>query len=541
MACTVADLVGADLDVLVIGGGIVGAGAALDAVTRGLRVALVEADDWGGGRSGHTGTLVHGGLVDLPRIGVGTVAALRRERDLLLDRTAPHLVRRVPMLLPFHRGLPERLAVGAGLSVYDAAAFSFRQPGVLPGHRQLTRRAVLRLAPSLAVTDITGAAQFYEGQVDDARLTITVVRTAADYGVLALSRTTVRRLLTADGRVVGAELTDTGGGSVAVRARSVVLATGTELSQLLPAAQPIPGTPPAPGVEPTLGSEPTPDSEPTGPIAESVHLVLPRSRLRSSTGLVLRSEGRVEARALYVVPWGRHWIVGSTAAWTDPDQLLAELGRHLARPIGPESVESAYASPAPMGPDMGRIPTIHLPVPGLVLVRGSSLAGYRADAERAVDAAVRQLGGLHPASVTRRVSLLGADGFRARWNQRHLLARQAGIPVLRMEHLLQRYGTEAAVLVSAIDERPELREPLAGAEDYLAAEVWYAVAYEGATRLSDVLARRTRITRETWDGGVQAAPEVARLMGAQLGWDADRRTTEIDGFVEQAIARRWRP
>ena len=137
--------------------------------------------------------------------------------------------------------------------------------------------------------------------------------------------------------------------------------------------------------------------------------------------------------------------------------------------------------------------------------------------------------------------LLGADGFNARWNQRHLLARQAGIPVLRMEHLLQRYGTETAVLVAAIEERPELREPLSGAEDYLVAEVWYAVAYEDATRLSDLLARRTRITRETWDGGVKAAPEVAGLMAAELGWDPARRTAEIDGFVERAIAGRWQP
>lgn len=529
IARTVADLEAADLDLLVIGGGIVGAGVALDAVTRGLRVGLVEAEDWGGGRSGHTGTLVHGGLVDLPRIGVGTVAALRRERDLLLDRTAPHLVRRVPMLLPFHRGLPERLAVGAGLSVYDAAAFSFRQPGVLPGHRQLTRRAVGRLAPSLAITDITGAAQFYEGQVDDARLTITVVRTAAAYGTLALARTAVRRLLTVDGRVVGAELTDDTGASATVQARSVVLATGTELSRLLPGAQ----------VE--RDGQPTLDAEPIAPIAETVHLVLPRGRLRSSTGLVLRSGGRAEARALYVVPWGRHWIVGSTAAWADPDQLLAELDRHLERPIGPDSVESAYASPAPMGPDMGRTPTIHRPMPGLVLVRGSSLAGYRADAERGVDAVVQQLGSLHPPSVTRQISLVGADGFSARWNQRHLLARQAGIPVLRMEHLLQRYGTEVAVLVAAIEERPELREPLPGAADYLVAEVWYAVTYEGATRLRDVLARRTRITRETWDGGVKAAPGVAAVMAAELGWDTGQRTAEVDGFVERAIAGRWLP
>ena len=239
---TAAELAAADLDVLVVGGGIVGAGVALDAVTRGLRVGLVDAGDWGGGRSGRTSTLVHGGLVDLRRIGVPAVAALRRERDLLLDRTAPHLVRRVPLLVPLTGGPVERLAVGAGLSLYDAAAFSIRQPGVLPGHRQLPRRAVPRLAPSVAMDGVTGAVQLYEAQVDDARLTIAVVRTAMAYGTLALARTPVRRLVTdagpssgttvdGAGRVNGAVLEDPVRGPVTVRARVVVLATGSELSR----------------------------------------------------------------------------------------------------------------------------------------------------------------------------------------------------------------------------------------------------------------------------------------------------------------------
>jgi glycerol-3-phosphate dehydrogenase len=505
---TVADLAGADLDVLVVGGGIVGAGAALDAVTRGLRVGLVEAGDWGGGRSGHTSTLVHGGLVDLPRIGVRAVAGLRRERDLLLDRTAPHLVRRVPLLVPLTRGLPERLAVGAGLSVYDAAAFSIRQPGVLPGHRQLPRRAVQRLAPSVAITEVTGAVQLYEAQVDDARLTITVVRTARAYGALAVARAPVRRLVRDDGRVVGAEIDDPWSGFAGVRARVVVLATGTELSSLLPAVTRLEAA----------GSSPAP---------ETVHLVLPRSRIRSSTGLVLRQR----EHAVYVVPWGRHWIVGSTAAWSEPDRILSELNRHLIRPIEVDAVESTFASPAPLGPDAGRTPTVQVPVPGLVLVRGSGLAGYRADAAHAVDAAVGQIGGLHPASATVRVPLVGADGFPARWNQRHLLARRAGIHVLRMEHLLRRHGSVVDKLIEAIQRRPELARTLTGAQDYLAVEVWSAVAYEDATQLADVLARRTRIAMETWDGGAEAAGDVAELMAAELGWDDRETSRQISRYL----------
>lgn len=497
-AADLAGLAAADLDVLVIGGGIVGAGVALDAVTRGLRVGLLEAGDWGGGRSGHTSTLVHGGLVDLPRIGIAAVAARRRERDLLLDRTAPHLVRRVPLLVPLTGGLPQRLAVGAALSVYDAAAFSIRQPGVLPGHRQLARRAVVRLAPALTTTDVTGAVQLYEAQVDDARLTITAVRTAIAYGVLARSRTAARQLVHEADRVVGVELTGSSG-PVTVRARCVVLALGTERSLLLP------GEPPAVLATGAAASH-----------GESVHLVVPRRLIHSSTGLVLPEEEHV----VYVVPWGRHWIVGSTAAWSDPDRLRGELNRHLERPIQADVVEGTYATPAPMGSDAGRLPTVQVAAPGLVLVRGSGLAGYRADAEHAVDAAVGQIGGLHPPSTTARVPLLGADGFTARWNQRHLLARRAGLPVLRMEHLLHRYGSHVDTLLDALRRRPELAQPIRGAEDYLGVEVWFAVVHEGATQLADVLRRRTRIAMETGDGGFEASSVVADLMAAELGWAA---------------------
>ena len=372
---------------------------------------------------------------------------------------------------------------------------------------------------------VTGAVQLYEAQVDDARLTIAVVRTAMAYGTLALARTPVRRLVTeagpasgrpstGPGRVTGAVLEDPVRGPVTVRARVVVLATGSELSTCCRARRrrtPGPTQPPA-----------------------AVHLVLPRSRLRASTGLVLR-EGD---RAVYVVPWGRHWIVGTTAAWSEPDRLLAALNAHLARPIAADAVESTFTGPAPLGPDGGRTPTVQVPVSGVVLVRGSGLAGYRSDAARAVDAAVGQIGGLHPPSTTIRVPLLGADGFTARWNQRHLLARRAGVHVVVLEHLLRRYGSEVDVLIEAIQRRPELGRPLPGAADYLAVEVWFGVVHEGATQLRDVLARRTRIAMETWDGGAEAAAGVAELMAAELGWDDTERARQISSYLRRAAADR---
>ncbi|HEU5483631.1 MAG TPA: glycerol-3-phosphate dehydrogenase C-terminal domain-containing protein, partial [Microlunatus sp.] len=239
---------------------------------------------------------------------------------------------------------------------------------------------------------------------------------------------------------------------------------------------------------------------------------------------------------VYVVPWGRHWIVGSTATASEPAQVLARLNDHLTRPLSEDDVESSYASRVPAGAAAGG-PPIRTPVPGLVVVRGSGLAGYRISAERAVDAVTSQVGGLWPPSTTRRVPLQGADGFTARWNQRHLLARRAGLPVLRVEHLLQRYGSDAEVLIAAIQGEPELARPVPGAGDYLRAEVWFAVAHEDATQLDDVLVRRTRIAMETSDGGAAAAEDVARLMAAELGWNADETTRQVADYLRDVADR----
>ena len=381
------------------------------------------------------------------------------------------------------------------------------------------------MAPSVAMDGVTGAVQLYEAQVDDARLTITVVRTAMAYGTLALARTPVRRLVfdaesgDRNHPVAGragdrGRIEDPIRGPVTVRARVVVLATGTELSHLLPgAAAATPGLAPPPA---------------------TVHLVLPRSRLRASTGLVLR-EGD---RAVYVVPWGRHWIVGTTAAWSEPDRLLAALNGHLARPIEADAVESTFSGPAPLGPDGGRAPTVQVPVPGLVLVRGSGLAGYRGDAERAVDAAVGQIGGLHPASTTARVPLLGADGFIARWNQRHLLARRAGVHVVVLEHLLQRYGSGVDVLISAIQRAAGAGPTPAGSGGLPRRR---GLVRRGA-RGCDPAARRAGPPDPDRDGdlgrGAEAAAGVAELMSAELGWDDTERSRQISHYLRRAAADR---
>ena len=224
-----------EFDVLVIGGGVVGAGAALDAATRGLSVALVEARDWAAGTSSRSSKLIHGGLRYLEQRDFGLVREALTERSLLLNRIAPHLVRPVPFLLPLRHRVWERFYIGAGVMLYDTMGGA----RTLPRHRHLTKTAALRRAPGLRSDSLVGAIQYYDAQVDDARFVMALARTAAQYGARVATRTRVTGLLREGGRVTGAVVRDLeGGGQIEVRARQVVAATGVwtddihELAQL---------------------------------------------------------------------------------------------------------------------------------------------------------------------------------------------------------------------------------------------------------------------------------------------------------------------
>src|SRR6202167_1733031 len=196
-------LVNTELQVLVVGGGVVGAGVALDAATRGLSVGLVEARDFGSGTSSRSSKLIHGGLRYLEQLNVGLVREALTERGLLLRRIAPHLVRPVPFLFPLTHHVWERAYVGAGLNAYDALGFSLGQPRGLPGHRQLSKRSALRLAPALKRSVLTGALQYWDAQVDDARFVVSLIRTAAAYGAQIASRTQITGFLREGERVTG--------------------------------------------------------------------------------------------------------------------------------------------------------------------------------------------------------------------------------------------------------------------------------------------------------------------------------------------------
>ncbi len=527
-----------ELDVLVVGGGVVGAGTALDAVTRGLNTGLLEQRDLASGTSSRSSKLIHGGLRYLEMLDFGLVREALQERGLLLTRLAPHLVRPVPFLYPLTHRVWERPYVGAGLALYDAMAMLGKYEMGLPRHRHLFKRQVARIAPDFKAESIAGAILYYDCQVDDARLVMTIARTAAGHGAHVATRVKVTGFLKEGERVVGVRARDLEHErDFEVRARVVVNAAGVWTDEI----QQMVGGRGALHVQASKG----------------IHLVVPRDRIRSEAGFIARTETSV----LFVIPWGRHWIIGTTdtpwdldkahpaASKADIDYILDHVNKILREPLDHDDVEGVYAGLRPLlsgesepTSRISREHTVVTPVPGLVMIAGGKLTTYRVMARDAVDAAAHSLKTTVNLtirdSITDRVPLLGADGFETRSNQRVLLARRSGLHVARIDHLLGRYGGRIDELLALIGERNVLGLPLVGAEDYLAAEVVYAVTHEGARHLDDVLTRRTRISIETFDRGVSAAPSAAQLMGAELGWSAGRVDEEVDHYLRRVEAER---
>jgi glycerol-3-phosphate dehydrogenase len=523
-----------ELDVLVIGGGVVGAGSALDAATRGLSVGLVEARDFASGTSSRSSKLIHGGLRYLEMLDFRLVAEALAERGLLIETLAPHLVRPVPFLYPLkHRGW-ERLYAGSGVALYDTLSLlSGRSRGV-PHHRHLTRRGALRVMPSLRKDSLVGALQYYDGQVDDARHTLFIARTAAAYGAHVANRARVTGLLREGERVVGAVVHDQeSGASIRIRAQQVVNATGVWTDD----TQSFAGERGQFHVRASKG----------------IHLVVPRDRIRGDSGLILRTEKSV----LFVIPWGRHWIIGTTdtdwsldkahpaASAADIDYLLEHVNSVLKEPLTHEDVEGVYAGLRPLlsgesesTSKLSREHAVAHTVPGLVVVAGGKYTTYRVMARDAVDEAVRAIDAKVPASVTESIPLLGAEGFAAMKNARHLLAQRYGVHVARVEHLLGRFGSLATEVLDLVADDPTLGEPLAGASDYLRAEIVYAASHEGARHLDDLLARRTRISIETFDRGIGAMEEAARLAAPVLGWSDAQVTREVEHYRKRVEAER---
>jgi glycerol-3-phosphate dehydrogenase len=535
------------VDVLVIGGGVTGAGAALDAASRGLTVALLEARDWAAGTSSRSSKLIHGGLRYLEQFAFPLVHEALSERARLVRTIAPHLVTPLPFLLPLTRPVYQRAYFGAGVALYDVLGAAFTSGRAIPRHRHLSRKATLEAFPALRGDVVRGAIRYWDAQVDDARHTLAVVRTAAGYGARVLSSARVVGLVRdgdgADAPVVGVHVADlTDGSSFTVRARSVIAATGVwsdDIGAMLGAA--------APSLKVRA--------------SKGVHLVLPRSAIDGAdldgaggtqAGLILRTPTSV----LFVIPWGERWIVGTTdtpwrldrdhpaASSADIDYILDQVNRVLVRPVSAEDILGVYAGLRPLlageSDETSRLSREHavvMPVPGLVLVAGGKYTTYRVMAEDAVDAAAEGLPGVPP-SRTALLPLVGAHRWEDVRDRAAELAAGAGLPEETVARLLRRHGDRVGDVLDLARSDPALARPLTGAPGYLAAEVVHAVTAEGALHLDDVLTRRTRVSIETAHRGVESAPEVAALMGAVLGWDEERTGREVEHYTARVTAER---
>ncbi|MFT7645466.1 MAG: glycerol-3-phosphate dehydrogenase [Candidatus Poriferisodalaceae bacterium] len=519
------------VDVVIIGGGVTGVGCALDAATRGLSVALLEQRDLAAGTSSRSSKLIHGGLRYLEQFDFKLVFEALQERSLLINRLAPHLVHPVSFLYPLEHRIWERPYVGAGIGLYDLLASRGENP--LPRHKHLSRKGASRLAPGLDPSTFIGAVVYSDAQVDDARHTLAVARTAAGHGAHILTSTKVTGINRDGDRATGVTATclETGR-ELSIEAGVVINATGVwndDISDMLGAGK--------------LRVR----------ASKGIHIVVPRDRLDAGTGIILRTEKSV----LFIIPWRAHWLIGTTdtdwdldrahpaASRADIDYLLERVNKVTRRPISIHDIQGVYAGLRPLlsgeSEDTSKLSREHAvarPIPGFITIAGGKYTTYRVMAADAVDAAIGELDRTAPGSVTADIGLHGADGYHAFLNQRSRLADESGIAATCIDHLLGRHGSRLGDVLDLISDRRELAEPLAVGHPYLKAEVVHAARAEGALHLDDVLTRRTRLSIESWDRAADVAATTADLMGDVLGWSDSTKVDEISHYQARVAAER---
>ncbi|HET6379770.1 MAG TPA: glycerol-3-phosphate dehydrogenase/oxidase [candidate division Zixibacteria bacterium] len=490
-------------DLLVVGGGIVGVGAALDAALRGLRVALIERDDIASGTSSRSSKLIHGGLRYLEHLHFGLVRQALDERSRLL-RLAPHLVRLEAFLVPIYGNPLQVPYIGAGMVLYGLLGAA--RDGGWP--RVMGARRALEHAPSLRPDGLRGAFVYTDGVEDDARLALTVARTAQSAGALVLTRVEALAPEAFESRPVAA-CDRLSGTALEIRTDAVLDATGASR--------------PDPGVLPSRGA----------------HILVPRERISSRHGLTIRVPGRV----IFVIPWKRHWIIGTTdvphdgdtarpaATATEVDYLIEHANAALSADLTRADVVATYAGVRPLAVNAGERPfeSSHASREHRVLrsgrvtqVRGGKYTTYRLIARDAVNAAVGRR-----ADVTRDHRLLGAADGDERRRVADDVARRGVDPELAIG-LAERHGTLAGE-VAAYAAAWGLLSPL-GESHYLEGEVAWAVEKEMAFSLDDVLARRTRLALEGADHGASVAGRVAEIMGGLLGWSTQAQRDGVKEF-----------
>ena len=525
-AAALTSLATEEFDILIIGGGVNGVGAALDAVTRGLKVALVESHDFAAGTSSRSSKLIHGGLRYLEQYDFKLVREALRERELMVSTQCPHLVKPVSFLYPLTEKVKERTYVGAGLELYDALRGMKR---ALPSHKHLTGKTIAAISPSLRQDIITGAIRYFDAQVDDARHTMMIARTAARHGAVLATGVRVEDLIRNGKRITGVVAVDTATQKkITISAKATIMCAGVWSDELHAKFELTPGY--------------------TVAMSKGVHIVLPGDAIKSQDGIILKTPVSV----LFLIPWGDKWIVGTTdtpydgdranprATQEDVQYILDQANRVLEPQIKADDILGVFAGLRPLVANktgsattkLSREHTVDRPAPGFVSIAGGKYTTYRVMAKDAVDLAVLDLRRLVNESVTDKLPLIGADGYFALVQQTSKISEKYSLSEATVTHLLDRYGSLIEEILEIIDADSSMAQRLIPELPYIKAEILHAVTHEGALSVEDVLLRRTRISFEAFDGGVDVAADVAKIIGAQLGWGAKERSASVDSFTE---------
>lgn len=529
-----------EFDVVIVGGGVTGAGIALDAASRGLRTAIVEAQDWAAGTSSRSSRLVHGGLRYLYNLDFKLVAEALHERGLLLTKIAPHLVKAQPLLWPFKQRVIERAYSTLGVGLYDAMAIAgARGRKTVPIQRHLSKAGALRRFPGMKKDYLIGAMEYYDARVDDARLVLTLVRTAVGLGAEAASRTAVTGMTTsAAGRIDGVEVRDLETGEeFRISAKNVINASGVWTEKV----QDLAGTK---GGLKVLASK-------------GIHIAVPRDAIQADIGMFLRTEKSV----LFIVPWQHYWLIGTTdTAWheqylhpvptsKDIDYVLEHANAVLDPPLTRDDIIGTWAGLRPLlqpqvleetkSTKVSREHTVAEAAPGLTVIAGGKLTTYRVMAEDAVDFALGKAEAKARPSTTHDLPLVGAVGLDAMRAMSPHVGQKYAFSEAKVEHLLERYGSDLRSVLALIDDKPELGEALESAPNYVGAEVVFACTHEGAVHLEDIFLHRIRLNTEVRDRGLSAIDEVGALAAEVLGWSAERLDHEKNNYrtrVEAELA-----
>jgi glycerol-3-phosphate dehydrogenase len=506
-----------EFDILVIGGGVVGSGIALDAAARGLSVALVESDDFAAGTSSRSSKLIHGGLRYLEQFDFKLVREALHEREMMITDQAPHLVKPLAFVYPLHKKYFDRVYVGA-----------------VPWHKHISFGEMRNEARSLNPEKVTGGLVYYDAQVDDARHTLMVARTAKDHGAHIVTGATVTQITRTPERVTGAVVT-VDGHSINVKSKVVIAAAGIWNEELYQQF----------GIKPGYKIK----------MSKGAHIILPKEAIDAKSGIIIKTSLSV----LFIIPWGNEWLVGTTdtpydedreaplADGNDVDYILNEANKVLLPKIRRDQILSVYAGLRPLvspakdssTTKISREHSVDHPLKGFVSIAGGKYTTYRVMAADAVDAAVKDLSGKISKSSTKSIPVIGAVGYRNLIKQVAGLAQSYSVSTICVERMLNRYGSLISDIFQMISKDPSLAAEVLPGVGYVKAEVLYAATHEGARTLTDILARRLRLAMESSDHGLSVAKELAELVAPTLEWspaDVDAQVAAYERYISIEMA-----